>query len=167
MTSTVPKDRHFAGFRLGDTYCLCVTSNLDAVTPTPQKVLILPGTKPYFTGNEKIGRDIVSYYHLPTFLGLPSAGEPPRNDDKPTTLILRDPLSSAIIGLQTDEILSFVPIAEMKDAPREKLSIPAKLTPYCQGVVVARQRLWALIHLDNIIRDPNFRAVELPVQRPQ
>ncbi|MFL1449324.1 hypothetical protein ACI77O_13085 [Pseudomonas tritici] len=166
MINSIPKDRHFAGFRLGDTHCLCVTSNLDAVMPTPNQVLIIPGTKPFFTGNQKIGRDIVSYYHLPTFLGLSSAGEPSRNDDKPTTLILRDPLSTSIIGLQTDEILSFVPVVELKDAGRDELTIPAKLTPYCVGVVSARQQLWALIHLDNIIRDPNFRSVELPVQRP-
>lgn len=166
MTSPASKDQHLAAFRLGETLCLCVTSNLDAVTPPPTNALIIPGTKPYFTGNAKIGRDLVSYFHLPTFLGLNPSGTQDARDDKPTTLILRDPLSSGIYGLQTDEIIAFIPAVELEDAASEDLAIPAKLTPYCVGVVSARSKLWALIHLDNIIRDPNFRSVELPVQRP-
>lgn len=166
MTSTAPKDQRLAAFRLGETLCLCATANLDAVTPSPSSFRIIPGTKPYFSGNARIGRDLVSYYHLPTFLGLTAGGPQAVAHDKPTTLIVRDPLSSSTIGLQTDEIIAFIPITELSDARREDLAIPAKLTPYCVGVVSARSKLWALIHLDNIIRDPNFRSVELPVQRP-
>ncbi|MPQ69268.1 hypothetical protein [Pseudomonas sp. MWU12-2323] len=166
MNSAPPKGQRLAAFRLGETLCLCATSNLDAVIPSPHSFRIIPGTKPYFSGNDRIGRDLVSYFHLPTFLGLASGGHHESEDDKPTTLILRDPLSSAFIGLQTDEIISFIPLVELQDAAREDLAIPAKLTPYCIGVVSARQKLWALIHLDNIIRDPNFRSIELPVQRP-
>ena len=59
-----------------------------------------------------------------------------------------------------------IPVYELEDAAREEMVIPAKLTPYCLGVVSARSKKWALIHLDNIIRDPHFRAVEIPVQRP-
>lgn len=129
MTSNKDKNRRLAAFRLGETLCLCVTSGLDAVTATPEKALIIPGTKPFFTGNAKIGRDLVSYFHLPTFLGLASASQQQISDDRPTTLILRDPLSTAIIGLQTDEILDFIPVLELKDATREELTIPAKLTP--------------------------------------
>jgi len=157
--SEVRKEQRLCAFRLGQTLCLCVTTNLDAVTSTPMNALIIPGTKPYFIGNGKIGRDLVSYFHLPTFLGLASANQPTADDDKPTTLILRDPLSSAIVGLQTDEILSFIPTSEIRDAERDSLEIPAKLTPHCVGVVSAKSKLWALIHLDNIIRDPNFRSV--------
>lgn len=166
MNSAPPKGQRLAAFRLGETLCLCATSNLDAVISSPDNFRIIPGTKPYFSGNDRIGRDLVSYFHLPTFLGLASGGHQESEDDRPTTLILRDPLSSAIIGLQTDEIIAFIPLVELKDAAREDLAIPAKLTPYCVGVVSARQKLWALIHLDNIIRDPNFRSIELPVQRP-
>ena len=166
MTSHTEKDQRLAAFLLGDTHCLCATSNLDAVTPTPANALIIPGTKPYFTGNAQIGRDLVSYFNLPSFLGLNSSAQQESQDDKPTTLILRDPLSSSVYGLQTDGIIAFIPAAELEDAAREDLAIPAKLTPYCVGVVSARSKLWALIHLDNIIRDPNFRSVELPVQRP-
>lgn len=166
MNNVANKDQRLAAFRLGDTLCLCVTSNLDAVTPTPTDLLIIPGTKPYFSGNAQIGRDLVSYFHLPTFLGLSSGGQPDASADRPTTLILRDPLSSSIYGLQTDEIIDMIPVHELEDTAREEMVIPAKLTPYCVGVVSARSKKWALIHLDNIIRDPNFRAVELPVQRP-
>ncbi|NVL50024.1 hypothetical protein F2S72_09765 [Pseudomonas syringae pv. actinidiae] len=166
MNSVASKDQRLAAFRLGETLCLCVTSNLDAVTPTPTDLLIIPGTKPYFSGNARIGRDLVSYFHLPTFLGLSAAGQQDVNDDRTTTLILRDPMSSSIYGLQMDEIIDMIPVYEMEDSAREDMVIPAKLTPYCVGVVAARSKTWALIHLDNIIRDPNFRAVELPVQRP-
>jgi chemotaxis signal transduction protein len=167
MNSAPQTGQRLAAFRLGETLCLCATSNLDAVLPSPDSFRIIPGTKPYFLGNARIGigRDLVSYFHLPTFLGMATGGLPQTKDDKPTTLILRDPLSSAIIGLQTDEIISFIPVGELKDAGREELIIPAKLTPYCIGVVSAREKFWALIHLDNIIRDPNFRSIELPVQR--
>nr|WP_192963223.1 chemotaxis protein CheW [Pseudomonas fluorescens]CEK42001.1 hypothetical protein PQBR57_0048 [Pseudomonas fluorescens SBW25] len=166
MSNVANKDQRLAAFRLGETLCLCVTSNLDAVFPTPTDPLIIPGTKPYFTGNARIGRDLVSYFHLPTFLGLSTSSQADANDDRTTTLIIRDPLSSSIYGLQTDEIIDMIPIHELEDASREDMAIPAKLTPYCVGVVSARSKMWALIHLDNIIRDPNFRAVELPVQRP-
>jgi chemotaxis signal transduction protein len=163
MTENTP-NQMLAAYLLGDTHCLSATSNLDAVTPPPSSFRLIPGTKPYFSGNARIGRDLVSYYHLPTFLGLTS--QAPENDDVPTTLITRDPLSVSTIGLQTDAILDFIPTEEITDAERDSLVIPAKLTPYCVGVVSARSVLWALIDLDQIIRDPNFRAVELPVQRP-
>ena len=166
MSNVASKDQRLAAFRLGDTLCLCVTSNLDAVTPTPTDPLIIPGTKPYFTGNARIGRDLVSYFHLPTFLGLSTGSQQEVNDDRTTTLILRDPISTSIYGLQTDEMIDMIPVYELEDAALEDMAIPAKLTPYCVGVVSARSKKWALIHLDNIIRDPNFRAVELPVQRP-
>ncbi len=166
MSEASSKEQRLAAFRLGETRCLCVTSNLDAVTETPTKALIIPGTKPFFIGNSKIGRDLVSYFHLPTFLGLNSSGQPNDRYDKATTLILRDPLSPSIYGLVTDEIIDFIPAMELEDAAPEELSIPAKLTPYCMGVVKARSHTWALIHLDNILRDPSFRSVELPVQRP-
>lgn len=166
MSNSPGKEQRLAAFRLGETLCLCVTSNLDAVTETPAKALIIPGTKPYFIGNAKIGRDLVSYFHLPTFLGLSSTGQAKDRYDKATTLILRDPLSPSIYGLVTDEIIDFIPAVELEDAAREDLAIPAKLTPYCVGVVNARSHKWALIHLDNIIRDQTFRSVELPVQRP-
>lgn len=162
MTNVASKDQRLAAFRLGETLCLCVTSNLDAVTPTPTDLLIIPGTKPHFSGNARIGRDLVSYFHLPTFLGLSSAGQQEVHDDRTTTLILRDPLSSSIYGLQTNEIIDMIPVYELEDAAREDMAIPAKLTPYCVGVVSARSKMWALIHLDNIVRDPHFRAVELP-----
>lgn len=158
-------NQRLVAYRLGETLCLSVTSCLDAVTTAPTSFRLIPGTKPYFSGNARIGRDLVSYYHLPTFLGLPPA-KSTGSDDQPTTLITRDPLSSSTIGLQTDAILDFIPVEEIQDAERNSLAIPAKLTPYCVGVVEARKQLWALIHLDQIIRDPNFRAVELPVQRP-
>ncbi len=164
--SEAHRDKRLAAYRLGETYCLSVTSNLDAITQSPKNFRIIPGTKPYFSGNARIGRDLVSYYHLPTFLGLSSSSSQQVDHDKPTTLILRDPMSSSTIGLQTDEIIAFIPVAELRDALPEDLAIPAKLTPYCSGVVESRSRLWALITLDYIIRDPNFRAVELPVQRP-
>lgn len=166
MSEMNSKEQRLAAFRLGDTLCLCVTSNLDAVMQTPTNALIIPGTKPYFIGNAKIGRDLVSYFHLPTFLGLNSAGQSEAQYDKPTTLILRDPLSSSVYGLVTDEIIDFIPAVELEDAAREDLAMPAMLTPYCVGVVKARSKHWALIHLDNIIRDQSFRSVELPVQRP-
>ena len=35
MSNVASKDQRLAAFRLGETMCLCVTSNLDAVTPTP------------------------------------------------------------------------------------------------------------------------------------
>jgi chemotaxis signal transduction protein len=166
MTNATNKDQRLAAFRLGETYCLCVTSSLDAITPTPKGTLIIPGTKPYFTGNAKIGRDLVSYFHLPTFLGINPSEHADVNDDTPTTLILRDPLSTGIYGLQTDEILEFIPVCELEDAARTDLAIPAKLATYCVGVVTARARQWALIQLDHIIRDTTFRSIELPVQRP-
>jgi len=157
--------QRLVAYRLGDTLCFSVTFNLDAVTTAPSSFRLIPGTKPYFSGNSRIGRDLVSYYHLPTFLGLAS-NKTSSSDDQPTTLITRDPLSSSTIGLQTDAILDFIPVDEVEDADRNALAIPAKLTPYCVGVVQARNQLWALIDLDQIIRDPNFRTIELPVQRP-
>lgn len=166
MNSAVPKDQRLAAFLLGETRCLCATTNLDAVTASPSSFRIIPGTKPYFSGNARIGNNLVSYFHLPTFLGLSSSGTKEAREDMSTTLILRDPLSNAVYGLQTDGITAFIPIAELQDAAREDLAIPAKLTPYCVGVVSARGKLWALINLDTIIHDQNFRSIELPMQRP-
>jgi chemotaxis signal transduction protein len=168
MSNAQHSGQRLAAFRLGETLCLCATSNLDAVIPSPDNFRIIPGTKPFFLGNARIGsgRDLVQYFHLPIFLGLASSGQPGPKDERATTLILRDPLSTAIIGLQTDEVISFISVGELEDASNDDLIIPPMLTPHCVGVVSAREKLWALINLDNIIRDPKFRSIELPVQRP-
>lgn len=158
-------NQRLVAYRLGETKCLSVTSSIDAVTTAPASFRIVPGTKPYFSGNARIGRDLVSYYHLPTFLGL-GVSKNTAAEEQDTTIITRDPLSASTIGLQTDAILDFITVEEIEDADSSELSIPALLTPYCIGVAKARNQFWALIHLDQIIRDPNFRAVELPVQRP-
>lgn len=166
MTSRPIKDQRLAAFRLGETRCLCVTSNLNGVIHTPTDTLLIPGTRPYFLGNSKIGKDLVSYFDLPTFLGLKPRDRTPAAQDRATTFILRDPLSPSLYGLVTDEIIEMIPVVEAEDASNEHLTIPAKLTPFCAGVVFARSHHWALIHLDYILRDPAFRSVELPVQRP-
>ena len=153
------------GYRLGETYCMSATTSLDAVITAPKSFQIIPGTKPYFSDSSRIGREVVSYFHLPTFLGL-SQPQAQSNNDHPSTLITRDPLSSSVIGLQMDAVIDFVLISQIEDANKNELSIPAKLAPYCTGVVKAKDRLWALVHLEQILSDPNFRAVELPVQRP-
>tara|TARA_R110002124_G_scaffold128157_11_gene288649 strand:- start:2790 stop:3284 length:495 start_codon:yes stop_codon:yes gene_type:complete len=159
------KHRRLAAFMLGDTYCMTLTSNLNAVTESLTSFRIIPGTKPFFSGNARLGRDLVSYFHLPTFLGLKRSDES-SNPDLPRDFILRDPLSSSMIGLQTDGVVGFIPVVELSDADPSDLNIPASLSPFCTGAVSYQSRLWALITLDYILRDANFRSVELPVQRP-
>lgn len=162
MTEVV-KHRRLAAFMLGDTRCMSVTTNLNAVTESLTSFRIIPGTKPYFSGNARLGRDLVSYFHLPTFLGL-NKGEELADPDLPKDFILRDPLSSSMIGLQTDGVVAFVEISELEDGVLADLKLPTSLSPYCTGAVKYQSKLWALITLDFILRDSNFRSVELPVR---
>ena len=156
------EQRRLAAFFLGDTRCMCVTTNLDAVTESPKNFRIFPGTKPYFSGNARLGRDLVSYFHLPTFFGLAGQKSEASQDEHPTDFVPRDPLSPSMVGLHTDGIVAFVPVIELKDADPAGLSIPSKLAPYCTGVVEYQGAMWALVCLETIIRDNNFRSVELP-----
>lgn len=159
-------NKRMAAYRLGKTYCLSPTENIDAVTQSPDSFRIIPGTKPYYAGNSRIGRDLVSYYHLSLFLGLPGDESAEDKYDMPTTLIIRDPLSRSTIGIITDAVIGFIPIQELRDVSDGDLALPSKLAPFCAGVVAYKDQRWALINLDSIVSDPNFRSVELPSQRP-
>lgn len=151
-------------YMLGETPCMSLTHAVHAITSTPTGLRLIPGTKSYFSGNGALGRDLISYFSLPSFLELRSE-EDDVALDQPTTLITRDPISSSTIGLQVNAVLGFVPVEEIADSSPDALSVPPRLAPYCVGVVNARGRHWALIDLDQIVIDSTFRAVELETQR--
>jgi chemotaxis signal transduction protein len=154
-------NKRMAAYLLGETLCLSPTVNIDAVTQSPDNYRIIPGTKPYFLGNSRIGRDLVSYYHLSTFLGLPARDGEQEKYDLPTTLVIRDPLSRSTMGIITDGVIGFIPVPELRDAENSEVSLPSKLAPFCNGVVTHRDAQLALINLDSIVCDPSFRNVEL------
>ena len=121
----------------------------------------VPGTPAWLTGVTNLRGDILSVIDLRAFAGLDG-----RSPVLARMLVARLPDDDLMAGLIVDAVDRIVAI------PRDAIQPPAApldgpLVAYVRGVCAIGERLVAVLDLDRLLRSPDIRQFDEPVDRSE
>ncbi|RMM39270.1 hypothetical protein ALQ79_200266 [Pseudomonas amygdali pv. lachrymans] len=150
---------HFAGYRIGETYCLSPSASIIAVDQVPKLLNQIPGTKPWLMGAGRLGRQLLPFVNISRFLNI--YRNPALRAEAGAALFVKGGEGVGNVALVVDEICEFVLASELRDCDQSDFMIPPGLGKSMRKAVTARGRTWALIDLPALIADDKLQNVDL------
>lgn len=150
---------HFAGYRIGDTYCLSPSNSIIAVDHVPKELNQIPGTKPWLMGAGRLGRQLMPFVNISMFLNI--SKDQALKSDGNVAIYVKGNDGVGNVALAVEEICEFIPASEMRDCDQANFKIPPGLGKSMRRAVSARGRTWALIDLPALIADDKLQIVDL------
>lgn len=153
-----PESYSCVKFRIGEVHCLTLTlsSCVEAIVELPQRLTIIPGTKPYLLGASFFGRKLVPHIHLASLLNISTD-----LSGQGALMIVRTPNGQGMCGLYVEEIIGFSPANIYTDVSDPTIKIPAALGSALCKVLSDAEREWALIDIQALISEQNLQNIEL------
>lgn len=148
----------FAGYRIGDTYCLSPSTVLLAVDDVPKELVQVPGTKPWLLGVGKLGRELIPFINIARLLSIPRS-ETPRA--RSSALFVKGAQAVGNLAIVVDELVCFVPSGELQDVVDTEMMIPPGLGACFCGAVTDGTRTWALIDIQALASDSKIQKIDL------
>lgn len=152
------KNIHFAGYRIGETYCLSPSSSIVAIDQVPKQLSQLPGTKPWLLGAGRLGRNLMPFVDVSRFLSLVQVH---KKTSVQAAICVKGSEDVGTVALVVDEMIEFIPASELSDSIDGPMKIPPGLGKCMRSSVTARDRTWALIDLQALITDEKMQNVDL------
>lgn len=160
MNSSKPSGRiHFAGYRIGETYCLSPSTAIIAVDQVPKELNQIPGTKPWLMGAGRLGRQLMPFINIARFLHIPRCDN--SRVAASSAIFVKGDQAIGNVAVVVDELIEFIPAAELTDCDQSDFRIPPGLGKSMRRTVKARGRTWALIDLKALISDDKIQNVDL------
>ncbi|EKT4529920.1 chemotaxis protein CheW [Pseudomonas putida] len=160
MTNQNPRGgMHFAGYRIGETFCLSPSSAIIAVDEVPKELNQIPGTKPWLMGAGRLDRQLLPFVNISRFLNI--SRDPTQAAVGTAALFVRGGEGVGNVALVVDEICEFILASELRDCDQSGFKIPPGLGKSTRKAVVAKGRTWALIDLPALIADDKLQNVDL------
>lgn len=148
---------HFAGYRIGETFCLSPSSSIIAVDEVPKELNQIPGTKPWLMGAGRLDRQLLPFVNISRFLNISL----PHLAVGSSALFVKGGEGIGNVALVVDEICGFVLASELRDCEQSNFMIPPGLGKSMRKAVTARGQTWALIDLPALIADDKLQNVDL------
>lgn len=149
---------HFAGYRIGETYCLSPSSSIVAIEQVPKQLGQLPGTKPWLLGAGRLGRNLLPFVNVSRFLSLVQVHKQPAIQ---AAICVVGGEEVGTVALVVDEMIEFIPASELHDCVHGTMKIPPGLGKCMRSSVTAKGRTWAMIDLQALITDEKMQNVDL------
>jgi chemotaxis signal transduction protein len=148
----------FAGYRIGDTFCLSPSTGLLAMDFVPKELVQVPGTKAWLLGVGKLGRDLIPFINISRLLSIPRSDAP---TNQLTALFVKGSPEVGNIAVVVDETVEFVPSGDLRDVSDSTMKIPPGLGACYCGSVTDGTRTWALIDLQALVADAKIKKIDL------
>ncbi|MGE8065151.1 chemotaxis protein CheW [Pseudomonas sp. NPDC089569] len=148
----------FAGYRIGETYCLSPSSVLLAVDEVPKELVQVPGTKPWLLGVGKLGRELIPFINIARLLSIPRSDTP---RVRSSALFVKGDATVGNLAIVVDELVCFVPSGELEDVADAEIKIPPGLGACFCGAVTDGSRAWALIDIQALASDSKIQKIDL------